>query len=408
MVPRVVGSSPTGHPTMVKDSYKDYTRDELVKEMADIEHECVQYSIGPHFDIAVFTRLFKKQYEMLQAWFDKDGVLQIGFSRHNPTGKPYNTTVEIGTLKEDCEANDIFLCRFMYARILLIFEDTLVVMNSDTDPTENREIGRLESILTAKSPEYVRERLGFLTAGNPNYKKMCGLALSGTYGIGVRFNAITEDYTVDIQKNYNDDLPYDTIVDELSESSQGLFLFYGPPGCGKTTLIKHLLTVIDKPFIFADPAIIKSTTDSNLIDFLDSNKDAVIILEDCERLVRTRDANGNGGSLGALLNLTDGVVGGLMKVKFICTFNCPLDEIDEALTRKGRLKVKYEFKKLSLEKTREILPEANEPMSLADIYNSTKTNDFSKKEKRSIGFSTTRVFQDLYDKAKSVRPEAEY
>ena len=84
--------------------------------------------------------------------------------------------------------------------------------------------------------------------------------------------------------------------------------------------------------------------------------------------------------------MTDGLLANALKTKFICTFNTGLDKIDEALLRKGRLKLKYEFEKLDLEKTKALCPEAKEPMTLADIYNIDRENDFSRKIKTKIGF----------------------
>jgi ATP-dependent 26S proteasome regulatory subunit len=82
-----------------------------------------------------------------------------------------------------------------------------------------------------------------------------------------------------------------------------------------------------------------------------------------------------------MLNLTDGIIGEAFGVKFICTFNCPVNKIDKAVLREGRLSLIYEFKKLSLEKTKELLPTATEPMTLAEIYN-TDDNGNKNKDKK--------------------------
>ena len=87
-----------------------------------------------------------------------------------------------------------------------------------------------------------------------------------------------------------------------------------------------------------------------------------------------------------MLNLTDGIVGDVFGVKFICTFNSNVKDIDKALLRKGRLSMKYEFKKLSVDKVKKIYPKADSEMTLADAYFAENENDFSKEEKRAIGF----------------------
>ena len=87
-----------------------------------------------------------------------------------------------------------------------------------------------------------------------------------------------------------------------------------------------------------------------------------------------------------LLNITDGIIGDVLGIKIICTFNTNINKIDDALKRKGRLSLKYEFKKLSKDKVKNILPNENQDMTLADIYNIKIENDYSKKETRKIGF----------------------
>ena len=93
-----------------------------------------------------------------------------------------------------------------------------------------------------------------------------------------------------------------------------------------------------------------------------------------------------GGVMSTLLNVTDGVISDILGIKLICTFNTSLQKIDKALLRKGRLSLKYEFKKLPLEKCKQINPNADKDMVLADLYNDEE-NDYSKNAARKIGFT---------------------
>lgn len=77
--------------------------------------------------------------------------------------------------------------------------------------------------------------------------------------------------------------------------------------------------------------------------------------------------------------------GYISNVKFICTFNTSERNIDSALLREGRLRVMYEFKKLSLDKTRAFIPNATEPMTLAKIFKAKKTFRQEMKEKK-VGY----------------------
>lgn len=195
------------------------------------------------------------------------------------------------------------------------------------------------------------------------------------------------DHEIDIEKNYNDDLPYDKMCELIeSEDKPELMLFYGDPGTGKTSLIKHFISkFIEKQFVFMDGTLLANVQQERLMSYFLEHQNTIFILEDCEKVLMNREHNNN-PVMPVLLNLTDGIIGDVLGIKLICTFNTSLNNIDKALIRKGRLSLKYEFKKLSKDKVVKILGEGNnEDMSLADIYYKEE-NDFSKKNTKKIGF----------------------
>lgn len=189
---------------------------------------------------------------------------------------------------------------------------------------------------------------------------------------------------VDLEKNYNDDLPLNEIMNFMKNDNPGIIMLNGEPGTGKSSLIKYLISEIpDKKFVIIQPeTLAKSNSDQFIEYFTDRSKGTVFILEDCEKILMRRD---KGTDLHTVLNLSDGILGDSLSVKFLCTFNTDLRNIDTALLRKGRLKVRYEMGKLSLEKTKLHIPEATEGMTLAEIYN-REENSYGKQERKKIGF----------------------
>lgn len=211
---------------------------------------------------------------------------------------------------------------------------------------------------------------------------------------GNGFNTMSMDVNkteCDLEANYNDDLPIDTIKEFIESPDAGLVIMYGKPGTGKTTLLRHLIYSTKKKFIFLDSSCFNYITDATFVKLLINNKDSIVVLEDCEDLLK--DRNLGNSKLSSLLNLSDGILGDSLNLKFICTFNAQLKNIDEAVTRPGRLKLKYEFKPLTAEKTQVLasklgkeIPEGKS-LPICEIYNYGEDNGaIFASSKRGIGF----------------------
>ena len=172
---------------------------------------------------------------------------------------------------------------------------------------------------------------------------------------------IKEVTNFDISKQYNDDFPEAnyTIKEFIeNEGKSGLLMLHGPKGTGKTTYIRTLISNYpNKKFVFIPSSLIPMLGEPAFGNFLLSLQNSIIILEDCEGVIRSRKNTGASSAVSLLLNLGDGLMSDDLGIKFICTFNEEIGKIDDALMRKGRLACKYEFKDLAKDKVAVLLPE---------------------------------------------------
>lgn len=203
------------------------------------------------------------------------------------------------------------------------------------------------------------------------------------------------DNEINIEDNYNDDfLPIHNLITQKldDEKSNSLIIFQSDPGMGKTFYIRKLIKQFpDKDFVFLSPQLSSRITEPQFIEFaINYLRNTVLIIEDAEMILTKRGNTGNNSAVSVLLNMTDGMMKDALKLKIICTANCKMSDIDEALLRKGRILTKYEFKKLSIDKTNALLKKLNknfvstQEMSLCDIYN--VEDDAFSTIKNKIGF----------------------
>jgi hypothetical protein len=198
-----------------------------------------------------------------------------------------------------------------------------------------------------------------------------------------------------IELHYNEDFKvvHQKVLKELrKENSKGLFLFYGSPGTGKSTYIKYLMHQQRKKVIFISPKMAGNLDSMVFTEFLIANTNSILVIEDAEELIVSRENNKN-LHLSFLLNLTDGILADSLGIQIIATFNTNIQNIDKALLRKGRLTAIYEFKELEFQKVNTLFKhlkienqEVLKSMSLADIFNFEADNFVENKEKVKIGF----------------------
>ena len=166
----------------------------------------------------------------------------------------------------------------------------------------------------------------------------------------------------------------------------GLTLLRGEPGVGKSSYLRLLLAELRQThrFYYLPANAFHLLTSPSMADFwLQEGKDhmgrggRVVILEDAERLLMERAAD-NRDALSNLLNLADGFLGDALQLHVVATVNCPLDRIDPALLRPGRLMASHSFTRLTKHQAQTLaeaenltLPVAtgvDQTYSLAELY----------------------------------------
>jgi|SRR5688572_26662252 hypothetical protein len=199
--------------------------------------------------------------------------------------------------------------------------------------------------------------------------------------------------SIDIKELYNDDFAdVDSIITQsLAKNEAGIILLHGYPGTGKTTYIKHLISRFqDKEFIFIQNDFVKDLLKPAFISFLLNNKNAILIIEDAEKVVITRENASDDSVVSTILQLTDGLFSDFLNIKIICTFNTTIDRLDKALLRKGRMIAKYKFSPLAPEKTAVLARKLGHAdiigsLTLADIFGLDKPG-FNHATQKAIGF----------------------
>jgi hypothetical protein len=132
-----------------------------------------------------------------------------------------------------------------------------------------------------------------------------------------------------------------------------VLLLHGPPGTGKTTALRALAhawrswcrleVVIDPERLLGDA--------SYLTEFLLGDDDErgwrLVVLEDCDELIRPEAKAGTGQALARLLNMTDGFIGQGLSLLIAITTNEPIHRLHPAIVRPGRCMAEIEVGPLS-------------------------------------------------------------
>jgi hypothetical protein len=187
---------------------------------------------------------------------------------------------------------------------------------------------------------------------------------------------------------YGKNFPHETLLKFVHEETDNLLLLHGDPGTGKSNYIKHIITNSAKKVIYIPPSMLTVISSPDFVTFVMENKNSIILIEDAEEIL-TSDRN---AATNNLLGLTDGFLKDALNLKIICTFNCDLKKIDDALMRKGRMYFQYKFDKLTIDECDDLADfmgldrKVKEPSTLAEFFNIEDNSIENSFEQRRIGF----------------------
>jgi hypothetical protein len=214
----------------------------------------------------------------------------------------------------------------------------------------------------------------------------------------------------EIRGNYAESVQHavDSLATDFKPAAGGrLLLFHGPPGTGKTYVVRALARewrswcafeyIVDPEAFFGNgDYMMRVLLQGEDCDYGEEPRESrwrLLVIEDAGELLARDAKQRQGQGLSRLLNLSEGLIGQGLRVLVLITTNEKLQSLNEAVARPGRTAAEVEFTALTVEESNGWL-EAHgseerviSPVTLAELYAlASGHRRESHKPARKIGF----------------------
>jgi len=177
--------------------------------------------------------------------------------------------------------------------------------------------------------------------------------------------------------------------DSFIASTSSLLFLSGPPGTGKTSLIRWLLHEysLNAAVTYEEKLL---SSDSTFVDFLTGDAQNVFVIEDADTILGSRSREGN-KMIARFLNVSDGLIKFPQKKVIFTTNLDDFKKVDEALLRPGRCFGMIKCRALTYDEAVAAAkvaglqgPERKGDCTIAELFN--PDSHFHSEEPRRIGF----------------------
>jgi len=292
-----------------------------------------------------------------------------------------------GTITDVIPTGDDYLVN---ERSLIKLNDDIYVSFSQFDKlTDSKIISDVNFLYNSKAGESFGEILTKLDEIVVDYldedsQERFNTVLIGQNGIEMEsINLLPTDYD-NIDLYYNDEVMKSTkkVIKSIKKSNKGLSIIFGQRGTGKTNLINHIVSNLEKIVIFIPSTMIDHTINNpDFLTLIKRYQNSIIVIDDCETLF-TDIYRKSTLFVNNLLQLIDGYQSDLFNLNVILSLNIDEEELyDKTLLDCNNLLGIIEVDELSNIKVKDLCnhlghkSKSKSKMRVIDVVNKDWTKD---------------------------------